>query len=176
MNPMEKHKTEIQLLFVKNTSLIRGFILSLLPDFNMADDVLQEVFLTVTEKAGDFMTGTNFTAWACSIARFKVLEYRRRESRAADVMLSPEAIESLCSAGRELKDDNEDEKKALAGCIEKLAPRSRQIVKLRYNGGRKPSEIARKMSWKPQAVYVALSRSREFLRTCVEKKLGRGVG
>jgi DNA-directed RNA polymerase specialized sigma24 family protein len=38
-------------MFVGNTSLLKGFILGLLPDVHRAEDVLQEVFLTVTQKA-----------------------------------------------------------------------------------------------------------------------------
>jgi len=42
--------------------------------FHDAEDVLQETFLTVTAKAASFAEGTNFIGWACTIARFKVLE------------------------------------------------------------------------------------------------------
>ena len=44
--------------------------------------VLQEVFLVITRKANDFEEGTNFFAWACTIARFKLLELLRRRARA----------------------------------------------------------------------------------------------
>ena len=175
MASTEKHKTEVQLLFVKHTSMIRGFILSLLPDFNLADDVLQETFLVITEKASSFTLGTNFTAWACEIAKRKILELRRRDSRAAEVTLSDKAIEVLCEVSPEPV-GVEEERAALANCIEKLAPRTRQIVKMRYGSGKRPSEIAQRLSWKPPAVYVALSRSRVFLKNCVEQKLGREVG
>lgn len=176
MNASNAKTTQVQLKFIKHTSRLRGFILALLPDFTMAEDVLQEVFLVVTRKAEQYEGGTNFFAWICEIARRKVLEYRRREKKAAGVMLSPEVLEAVCEATpdeEEQADVPEDRLQALASCVDELAPKTRQIVKMRYRGGCRPAEIARRMSWKPQAVYVALSRTRKSLRNCVERKVGR---
>ncbi len=177
MNASKSKTTQVQLAFIKHTSRLRGFILALLPDFTMAEDVLQEVFLVVTRKAEQYQEGTNFFAWICEIARRKILEYRRREQKAAGVMLSPEVLEAVCEAApdeeEEQADVPEDRLQALANCVDELAPKTRQIVKMRYRGGCRPAEIARRMSWKPQAVYVALSRTRKSLRNCVERKVGR---
>src|SRR5829696_3744124 len=87
------HQIQVQRLFVKHQSVIKAYVLSLLPSLTDADDVLQETFITVSNKAPSFEPGTNFVAWACTIARFKVLEARRRlnDPRA----LSDEAIEAL---------------------------------------------------------------------------------
>ena len=63
------HKMWVQQLFVRHQSVLKGFILSLQPDFTEADDILQEVFLVVTQKVDSFVVGTNFLAWARQIAR-----------------------------------------------------------------------------------------------------------
>jgi len=60
---------------------IKGFVFALLPDFALADDVVQETFLTITRKAHTFELGTDFMKWACSIARFKAMEARRAASK-----------------------------------------------------------------------------------------------
>src|SRR5215471_5965821 len=85
----------IQQLFVKHQLGLRAFILSLEPNFTDAEDLLQEVFLVITRKANDFQEGTNFFAWACTIARYKLLESIRRRARSQ--VLSEEVIETLCS-------------------------------------------------------------------------------
>jgi RNA polymerase sigma factor (sigma-70 family) len=69
----------VQGLFLTHIDLVRGFIRALVRDRHLADDVLQETFLTVARKAGDFEPGTNFPRWACAIARLKVMEAHRRE-------------------------------------------------------------------------------------------------
>ncbi|MGV3533007.1 MAG: sigma-70 family RNA polymerase sigma factor [Chthoniobacteraceae bacterium] len=158
----------MQALFLTHMDIVRGFIRSLVPDRSLADDVLQETFLTVTRKAADFVPETNFVRWSCTVARYKVLEARRSSGRAG-MLLSEEAIEALSvseaapAAGFRLE--------LLRQCMEALTPAMRQVVDLRYQGDHKPGEIAARIGWTPEAVYVALSRARSALRACVNQKL-----
>src|SRR5262245_65378843 len=92
--PPRQAVEEVQRLFLRHSGVLRGFILGLLPDHNRAEDVFQEVFLTVTRKAAEFVPGSNFLAWARSIARLKVLEACRSWSHAPH-LLEPEALEAL---------------------------------------------------------------------------------
>jgi RNA polymerase sigma-70 factor (ECF subfamily) len=163
------HVLRVQQLFVTNQGNLLAFILSLQPGFTEAEDILQETFLVISQKADTFSIGTNFLAWACTIARFKVLEFRRRQNQQA-ARISDEAIESLCA---ELpKEDFFDTRLgALRDCLHRLAPRAREMIWLRYQGAREPEEIAKHVAWTPGAVRVALTRARGVLRACVESKL-----
>jgi len=67
----------VQQLFVRHQGQLRAFVLAIWPDFGRADDVLQEVFLTVTTKAADFQEGSNFLAWSRAITQRKLHEARR---------------------------------------------------------------------------------------------------
>src|SRR2546429_6773465 len=93
--PFSEKTVRVQQLFVKHQLAVRAFILSLEPNFTDAEDLLQEVFLVVTRKASQFEEGTNFFAWACTIARYKLLESLRRRARSQD--LSEEVVEALCA-------------------------------------------------------------------------------
>ena len=157
---------EVQKLFVKHSSAVRGFILSLIPDFELADDILQEVFVVVTERADSFEPGTNFVAWARAIARNKVMSAQQRFRSNAQV-LSPDTLEALCEEMP--PEDETDQVEALRDCIGKLAPRAEQVTRMRYHEHRKPAEIAIALGWTAASVYVALSRARTFLRHCVEE-------
>jgi len=158
----------VQQLFVKHQLALRAFILSLEPNFTDAEDLLQEVFLVVTRKANEFQEGTNFFAWGCTIARFKLMELLRR--RAKSQALSEEVIEALCAV--EPEHQFEDSRLAiLQGCLEQLAPKARQMMYLRYYGEHSPAQIARLVSWTPNAVRVALSRARTVLQECLERKM-----
>lgn len=158
----------IQQLFIKHQLGLRAFLLSLEPNFTDAEDLLQEVFLVVTRKANEFQEGTNFFAWACTIARFKLLESLRRRARSQE--LSEEVIEALCAVEPEAQFD--DSRLAiLQHCLEQLAPKARQMMFLRYYGEHSPSEIAQLVSWTPNAVRVALSRARSVLQECLERGL-----
>ena len=158
----------VQQLFVKHQLALRAFILSLEPNFTDAEDLLQEVFLVVTRKANEFEEGTNFFAWGCTIARFKLMELLRR--RAKSQALSEEVIEALCAVEPEQQFD--DSRLALLqNCLEQLAPKARQMMYLRYYGEHTPAQIARLVSWTPNAVRVALSRARTVLQECLERKM-----
>ncbi len=70
----------VQRLFLKNTDVLQGFIIALVPDLAAAEDVFQEVFLTVSRLAPKFRPGTDFLAWARAIAVLKAREsYRLRK-------------------------------------------------------------------------------------------------
>jgi RNA polymerase sigma-70 factor (ECF subfamily) len=162
---------EVQRLFLRHSGLLRGFILGLLPDHNRAEDVFQEVFLTVTRKAQDFQPGTNFPAWARSIARLKVLE-QLRAARSVPHLLDPEALDAVLAVAHCVDDDWAERRAALKGCLEQLAPRAREILELRYcDEFLPPPVIARRVSWTVNAVNVALSRARKFLQECTRRKL-----
>ena len=58
MGTPDPHMLRVQQLFVRHQGQLRAFVLAIWPDFGRADDVLQEVFLTVTTKAADFQEGS----------------------------------------------------------------------------------------------------------------------
>lgn len=158
----------VQGLFLTHIDVVRGFIRALVRDRHLADDVLQETFLTVSRKAASFEHGTNFPRWACAIARLKVLEALRKQ-KGTLVFLSEAAIESL-AASEEIPAENL-RADLLEACIHTLPPAMKRSVKLRYQGDHKPAEIARMVGWSAESVYVALSRARSLLRDCIEKKM-----
>ena len=62
---------------VCHQNTLYAYILTLLPDRDLASDVLQETCIEAWQKAEEFTKGSNFLAWACRIAHFKVLACRR---------------------------------------------------------------------------------------------------
>lgn len=166
MEQSETAAEHVQKQFLKHSDLVRGFIRSLLADRVRADDVLQETFLTVTRKAADFEPGTNFPKWACAIARYKVLEARRAMKRGG-VLLSDEVIEALAASDGAIRTDPRLE--FLEECRQALPASMLRAVNLRYEEDHSPPEIAQRMGWKVEAVYVALSRARGLLRDCISR-------
>ncbi|TWT79273.1 RNA polymerase sigma factor YlaC [Planctomycetes bacterium CA13] len=165
------HQDRVHALFVQHSSRIRGYILSILPNIGRADDVLQETFLTASLKANDFVAGTNFVAWACTIARYKVLEECKRLKK-SKTLLSPEAIEAVCAADDPLLDEGDEaEMSALKKCLCELSPHTRRAIDLRYKRAHSASEIATILGWSIDSVYVVLSRARGTLQKCINAKL-----
>ena len=159
---------QVQLLFVRQEGAIRAFVRALQPSLPDADDVLQETFLTVSRKASSFEPGTNFVAWACGIARLKVLENFRQRKRAT--VLSEAAIIALSEVAPPGEIIGLQEL-ALSHCLEKLAPKSRDLLWRRYSGRQSSEEMADALGMTSTAVRVALSKARAFLRDCVSTEL-----
>lgn len=166
-----QHVREVQKLFLSHSDLLHGFIQGLVPQQEAADDIFQELFLTLTAKAVDFQLGTNFIAWARAIARLKVLEQYRQLKRTVP-LLAPEVIHVLSDTAAELDPLLMPRYEALQGCLKQVAPRAREMVTLRYaDPPLTPQQIARQLSWTPNSVRVALARARKFLLECVERRI-----
>ena len=163
------HQEEVHALFLQHSSELRGFIIAIMPDFSRVDDVFQETFLTVSRKSADFKLDTNFLAWACAIARFKVMEAARQQPRLSQPF-SDEVLNALCATEPD-PEPEEERLRALAECVAKLPTRTRRAFELRYQQAHKPPDIARLLGWTVASVYVVLSRARSELRVCVEDRM-----
>lgn len=160
---------EVQRLFLKHSGAIKGFILALLRNRSLADDVLQETFLVVSAKADAFRPGSNFVAWACTIARFKTFEVIRKQAPQPH-LLRENVLEVLVADFPE-ENNREVVLGHLERCMAELPAAARDILFLRYFQSLVPEEIGRRLSLKIDSVYVALTRARKSLRRCVEAKL-----
>lgn len=161
----------VQQLFVKYQMHIRTFAIGLTGDFTAAEDVVQETFLTVTRKAEAFRPGTSFLSWAFTIARLKVYESKRMSRR-----FSKEVIESLAASLPRPEDDGADSTAVdrvspLLECIEELAPKAREVLRLRYFAEHGPGEIATILGRTVAGVNATLVKAREALRECVARKM-----
>ena len=160
----------VQSLFVQHLPALRGFILSLVSDFSLVDDIVQETFLVITAKAANFQRGTNFRAWAWTIARYKVLQAIEKAAPVPE-RFAPEVLEALAAQGSAESWYSDEQLQHLAKCMESLAPKAREVVELRYQQAHRPPEIASRMGWTVESVHVALSRARVFLRDCVTQRM-----
>ncbi|MHA3775170.1 sigma-70 family RNA polymerase sigma factor [Verrucomicrobiota bacterium sgz303538] len=166
------HVAHVQGLFVQHLPALRGFVLSLVSNFGHVDDVVQETFIAVTKKATDFEPGTNFRAWAWTIARYKALQFIEKHGTANE-HLSPEVIEALCAHDSARDWHTEELLSKLGDCIGELAPKARQAIELRYMQALRPPDVARVMNWTVDAVHVVLARARIVLRECVTGRATR---
>ena len=159
---------EVQLLFVRHENSIRAFVRALQPSLSDADDVMQETFLTVSRKASAFEPGTNFVAWACGVARLKVLENLRQRKRAT--VLSEAAIIALTEDAPS-PESLEERGGALERCLDRLSPKVRDLLWRRYSRRESSEEMADAAGMTSIAVRVALSKARVALRDCINSQL-----
>lgn len=151
------------------------YVLTLVPNYIDAEEVLQNTTLVLWREFGQFETGTNFPAWACRVAMNQVLAWRKKRQR--DRLQFTDAF--VEAVAREVGDgDGLDERAcALARCVEKLPPAQRDLLRLRYTDGGSIEAVAARVNRTVEATYRALSRTRQALYDCVTRQLAReGAG
>ena len=85
--------------------------------------------------------------------------------------LSPEVMDVIMTAAPESDETWAEHRAALTPCLEKVSSSLRKMIDLRYCDNLPPAQIAREVSWSVEAVYVALTRARRFLRSCIEQAM-----
>ena len=161
--------------FLKAERRIFAYILTLLPHRADAEDVHQEVILTMWEKFDEHDPPADFAAWGCRIAYFRILEYRRSQRRSR-LLFSDEMLEQLT---RTITRDSsalqlEERREALAQCIGKLGPRDRELLVERLREGATARSTADRVGRSVDAVYKALARIRKCLYDCIARSLAAG--
>jgi len=147
-----------------------GFILSVLGDRDAADDVLQETNVVIWDKRDQFEPGTNFGAWACTIAHYQVLAYR--QSRARDRHKFNDALtESLAKVASDRTDNIDSRRSALRVCLDALTDAQRELISSRYTGRESVGQIAERVGRPVGSVYQALYRIRATLQECINQKV-----
>jgi RNA polymerase sigma-70 factor (ECF subfamily) len=155
-------------LLGQNQRRIFLYVMSMVPNWNDAEEIIQETNLVLWREFARFQPGTNFTAWACKVALHQVLAWRKRVKRCR-LEFSPAFLEAVAEEATGAADVLEERSHCLARCIEKLPADRRQLLKLRYNDGLAIETIARQLARTDEAIYRALSRIRRALHECVTR-------
>lgn len=157
-------------LLLRHRHEVLAFLYSLLHDYHGVEDVFQEVSLTVLQKADEFQIGTNFPAWAITIARHKVREHVRT---CRGVVIDEKLLDLMGQAFADIAVDHDLERRkgALRNCLGRLQEKARRFLALRYQEGLSPGAIAEETQQSRTAINSVLQRIREKLKACVESRL-----
>jgi RNA polymerase sigma-70 factor (ECF subfamily) len=161
-------------LFLQNQRRLYAYILTLLPHRADADDVLQEACLVMWDKFDEQHPPENFAAWGCRIAYFKVLDFCKKSGRSR-VRFSQSMLERVAETAVEQSDSLQldERREALAGCLEKLSPRDRNLLSQRFADGATTQSTAEQVGRSVEAVYKALAKIRQALFDCVTRTLAQ---
>ena len=146
------------------------YVRTLVPNRSDAEEVLQETNLFIWRHSEQYELGTNFAAWACSIAHYQVLTYRKRHARSR-LYFSDALVEQLAASPAEVSADRPEDVEVFEGCVAKLSEQDRRLVDLRYEPGATVQSVAEKVGRSTKAVYHALGRIRTWLLNCMQQQL-----
>ena len=163
------HPNNLTLLWMQAQPVVEAYLNALIRDRAVAEDLLQQVALTATEKFDEFDPNRSFTGWAMGIARNKALQFFDRSSSDRHTF-SNDLLDQLADTTERLAPRAQERREALTLCIEKLPPKSLALIKRRYVQDLKPGRIAETLGLSPNAVRLSLHRIRIALRKCIEKR------
>lgn len=152
-------------------SKLLGYIASILPDEQLAEDIFQEVSVAAVRKHRQINSVTHLMGWLRKAARLSALEMRR-DRRMHPMLFDTDVLDALEEQwGGEDEQSSSDQMEMLRKCLEKLGRYPRQLIELRYGEGISGAVLAERVGRKVRAVYVALNRAHRSLAECVERGL-----
>jgi RNA polymerase sigma-70 factor (ECF subfamily) len=131
----------MQVLFARHHVRVYRFVLRLVSDPTLAEDLISEVFLDVWRQAGRFEARSAVSTWLLAIARFKALSALRKRP---DEELDEETAAGIedTSDTPEVALQKKDKGEILKECIKSLSAEHREVVDLVYYHEKSVEEVA----------------------------------
>ncbi|MEU8540933.1 RNA polymerase sigma factor [Streptomyces sp. NPDC048717] len=150
------------LLYDELQETVYRWVLRLVWDGHVAEDLSQEVWLKVAQNIGKYRPGANFMGWLKTITRNTALDYLRNIQRRPPESLCADHLElDRPRAGQSTEELAEN--RALARAVEaqlhKLRPDQRQVLILRFFDGESPGRTAEIMGKSDGAVRTLTFRA-----------------
>ncbi len=155
----------------RHQAALHAYIISLIPGMDGVDDVLQETNLVLWEKRSSFREGTNFKAWACQIARFKVMNHRRKLANLGRLLFEDELADLLAAECEAEPEELDARMEALRKCLGRLRDKERELIEHRYFSKANLDEFAEKRGQSVETLRVTLFRIRAALKKCINGEM-----
>ncbi len=173
---MKDHGEQFISLFVRHQRQIYATILGQIPNTSDADDIFQETMAVCWRKFDQFEPGTHFVRWANAIAKYIILDFRRRRASKGVVLLADDILDALGERCDSVQDHVGERLEALQGCVKKLDERSRRLVRLKYEQDESVENIALEYNLSARRIYQTLSQINGVLLRCIRRTMAqRGV-
>ncbi|MFC1766283.1 sigma-70 family RNA polymerase sigma factor, partial [Planctomycetota bacterium] len=157
---------EFTRLIAEQHQQLRSFVRSLGVDPDWVDDLAQEAFLVAWRERNSYDRQQDYGKWLRGIARNLIRNELRKQGRHKRLLHKglTELLLSTTEREPDLEPWADGRVPILRDCVEKLAPKSRQLVAGRYSDGWKAPDLADHLDMTPAAVRKALMRIREQLK------------
>lgn len=180
MGLSEQHQhcaTEEETLFVTHLTshqgAILGYLNSLLPGSPDVADIAQRTSIVLWKKRHEFEEGTNFKAWAFSVAYWEARSWMTKTKRKNWLIFDEELVEKITARSLAISEEapENDHLDYLRSCLSKLKEPDRLLLMIHYQQGKSLAECGRILNRSRGAIKMALFRLRAVLRRCIESEV-----
>ena len=173
---MQRNDTERLLKhFVEEDTVLRAYVYASTRSYTDSEDVLQDVWRTLTTKLDQYDDNRPFRPWALGVARMQVRKWRQEKGRNREIA-SSEVLDLLAATAEEHADEIDVRLSFLHECLGKLTDSCRKIMEMKYLGESRISDIATQMGRNVAAVEMTLVRARRQLRECMDLRMKEDFG
>lgn len=141
---------------------LKGFVMKRVRDNDLANDIVQDVFIKVQTKYDQLMDDHKITNWIYQIAQNTITDHYRRQSR---------KLESDVDSNEDGANFNECVARYLKVLVTKLPVNYRQAIELIEFENLSQLELADRLGISYTAAKSRVQRARQWLRTELEKDL-----
>ena len=137
---------------------LRKFIRGRVADNEMAEDILQDVYIKIHDNIGQVRDADRLTSWVYQITRNTIIDQYRRtrpEVELEDVLVAPQASEP------DIFTELADSVRTMLNC---LPPSSRQALELADLRGMKQEEVASNLGLSISGAKSRIQRARQKLK------------
>ncbi|MCT8467548.1 sigma-70 family RNA polymerase sigma factor [Chromohalobacter canadensis] len=155
-------------LYAATSAKLYGTVLRILRERGRADDVVQEAYVTIWQKAAQFDTKrASPIAWMVAIARHAAIDELRRQPRAPHE--SEEALAHTPTDAPSAREhlEHEQDARRLYACLEALEAERRDMVRLAYLDGWSRADLATHFEQPVNTVKTWLHRALKQLKGCL---------
>jgi RNA polymerase sigma-70 factor (ECF subfamily) len=163
-------RTAMHILYSRHNVRVYRFILRIVRDSSIAEDLVSQVFLDVWRTAKQFEGRSQVSTWLLSIARFKALT-ALRQRRFEDI--DQEEVREIAdnSETPEASLERSTTSAILRACVAKLSPAHREIINLVYYHEKSVEEVGQIIGIPQSTVKTRMFYARKQLA-----ELLRGAG
>jgi RNA polymerase sigma-70 factor (ECF subfamily) len=155
------NKLAMQALFARHRTSVYRWLLRLVSNETLAEDLLSEVFLDVWRQAGRFECRSSVSTWLMSIARHKALSARRRRTEGAELDEKIEATIADPANDPEVALQEKDRGELVRRALMRLSIEHREVIDLVYYHEKSVDEVAQILDVPPATVKTRMFYARK---------------
>lgn len=163
-------KIDFMELYSKEQKKIYLFILSMVHRQTDADDIMQQTAAEMWRMFDRFEEGTNFAAWGITIAKYRIMDYRKKQVKNR-LFLSEDVYQKVVQELQTVFPSSDKRKNALRGCLSKLKESDRKMLTMHYESGFSYRQIAEGLRTSKSGIYKIMARIHTHLHECIKRTL-----